>query len=139
VILLGSERANPWVELVENQLNFRFGYDVKSRQSYFENQQPRPGELPSYRNDEVVSYCRVAFGPNLDKTGSILIISGTEMEGTEVGGEFLTSEKWISTLRRRVPLDRNGRFPNFEVLLRANKIGGPASGFEIVAHRVPQP
>jgi hypothetical protein len=138
VVLLGSERANPWVELVESQLNFRFGFDGKLRQSYFENRQPRAGEAASYRNDAVVSYCRIAFLPNLDRAGNILVISGTEMEGTEVGGEFLTSEKWISNLRRYIPLDRNGRFPSFELLLRANKIGGPASGFEVVAYRTMQ-
>ena len=138
VILLGSKRANPWAELIENQLNFRFGYDGKLRQSYFENRQPRAGEPSSYRNDDVTSYCRIAFLPNLDKTGSILTIAGTEMEGTEVGGEFLTSEKWISSLRHFVPFDKNGRFPSFEVVLRASKIAGPASGFEIVAHRTPR-
>jgi hypothetical protein len=85
VILLGSQRANPWVELIEGQMNFRFGYDAALRQSYFENRQPRTGEPASYRNDDVTSYCRIAFLPNLDKTGNILTIAGTEMEGTEVG------------------------------------------------------
>jgi hypothetical protein len=88
-----------------------------------------------YRNDNVTSYCRIAFLPNLDKTGNILTIAGTEMEGAELGGEFLTSEKWITSLRRLIPLDKNGRFPSFEVVLKASKIAGPASGFEIVAHR----
>jgi hypothetical protein len=138
VILLGSVRANPWVELIEGQMNFRFGFDGKSRRSYFENRYPKPGEPAAYENDDVMSYCRVAFLPNLDRGGNILAISGTEMEGTEVGGEFLTSEKWISNLRRFIVLDRNGRFPSFEVLLRANKIAGPASGFEVVACRAAQ-
>jgi hypothetical protein len=138
VILLGSIRANPWVELIEGQMNFRFGFDGKSRRSYFENRHPKPGEPARYENDNVVSYCRVAFLPNLDRTGSILAISGTEMEGTEVGGEFLTSEKWISNLHRFIALDRNGRFPSFEVLIRASKIAGPASGFEVVASRTAQ-
>ncbi|HEY1496348.1 MAG TPA: hypothetical protein VGF49_17470 [Candidatus Solibacter sp.] len=136
-ILLGSKRANPWVELVEDQLNFRFGFDGAVRKSHFDNRQPRPGELPVYRNDDVTSYCQIALLPNLDRTGRILVISGTEMEGTEVGGEFLTSESWLANLRRVVPLDRNGRFPFFEALLKANKIAGPASGFEIVAVRLP--
>lgn len=137
VILLGSIRANPWVELIEGQMNFGFGFDPKLRRSYFANRHPRPGEPARYENDDIVSYCRVAFLPNLDRTGNILAISGTEMEGTEVGGEFLTSEKWISNLRRFVPVDRNGRFPSFELLLRASKIAGPASGFEVVACRTP--
>jgi hypothetical protein len=138
VILFGSVRANPWVELIEGQMNFRFGFDAQSRRSYFANRHPKPGEPATYANDNVVSYCRVAFLPNLDRTGNILAISGTEMEGTEVGGEFLTSERWISNLRRFIPVDRNGRFPGFEVLLRASKIAGPASGFEVVASRTTQ-
>jgi hypothetical protein len=138
VILLGSKRANPWTELVANQMNFQFGYDGASRQSYFTNRQPRPGEHLTYGNDYDVSYCRIAFLPNLDKTGKILVIAGTEMAGTEAGGEFLTSEKWVSNLRRVVPLDGNGHFPSFEVMLKATKIGGLGSNFEVVAHRIPQ-
>jgi len=139
VILLGSRRANPWVELVENKMNFRFGFDDSSRQSYFENKQPKRGEQATYRNDSVVSYCDIAFLPNLSGTGNILVISGTEMEGTELGGEFLTAERWISGLPRFVPMDRNGRFPYFEMLLKSSKIGGAAPGFEVIASRLPQP
>jgi hypothetical protein len=34
--------------------------------------------------------CDLAFLPDLSHTGNLLVISGTEMEGTEAGGEFLT-------------------------------------------------
>ena len=44
VILLGSSRANPWMEVIAERLNFRYGFDQKSRYSYFENRDPRPGE-----------------------------------------------------------------------------------------------
>jgi hypothetical protein len=135
VILLGSKRANPWVELAEPQLNFRFAFDTDSRQSYFENRQPRPGEQPAYRNDPVLSYCQIAYLPNLARTGNLLVISGTEMEGTEIGGEFLTNERSLSTLRHFVKPDRTGKFPYFELLLRSSKIGGASPGFELVAFR----
>jgi hypothetical protein len=136
VVLIGSRRANPWVELVEGQLNFRFGYDAAVSQSFFENRQPRGGELAVYRNSPAVSYCDLAFLPNLSHTGNLLVISGTEMEGTEAGGEFLTSPRGMATLRRYVKLDGSGRFPYFEVLLRSSKIGGAAPGFEVIAVRV---
>lgn len=56
----------------------------------------------------------------------------------ELGGEFLTTERWISGLPRFVPMDRNGRFPYFEVLLKTSKIGGASPGFEVIAYRLPQ-
>jgi hypothetical protein len=133
LILFGGKRVNPWIELVENQMNFRSASDASSHQPYFENTQPRSGEMKTYRNDPRVGYCRIAFLPNLSKTGNLVVISGTEMEATEAGGEFLTNEAWLSVLRKRVPTDGSGRFPHFEILLRANKVGGAAPAFEIVA------
>jgi len=134
VVLIGSRRANPWVELVESQLNFRFGYDAAASQSFFENRQPRAGELAAYRNDPAVSYCDIAFLPNLSNTGNVLVISGTEMEGTEAGGEFLTTARGMEMLHHYVKLD--GRLPYFEVLLKSSKIGGAAPGFEVIATRL---
>ena len=136
VVLIGSKRANPWVELVEGQLNFRFGYDAAQSQSYFENRQARAGEAAVYRNSPAVSYCDLAFLPNLSHTGNVLVISGTEMEGTEAGGEFLTTPRGMATLQRYVKVDGSGRLPYFEALLRSSKIGGAAPGFEVIAVRV---
>jgi hypothetical protein len=135
VVLIGSKRANPWVELVEPQLNFLFGYDSATSQSFFENRQPRAGELRVYQNDPALSYCDIAFLPNLNKTGNLLVISGTEMEGTEAGGEFLTTPLGMATLQRYVKLDGNGRLPYFEVLLKSSKMGGAAPGFEVIVVR----
>ena len=99
VILLGSIRANPWVELIAERLNFRFGFDQKSRYSYFENLAPRAGEEKLYPTDSGMSYCHIALLPNLGRTGNILAIAGTEVEGTEGGGEFVTNERSMSQLR----------------------------------------
>src|SRR5205823_1306714 len=99
VILLGSIRANPWVELIAERLNFRFGFDQKSRYSYFENLAPRDGEEKRYSTNSGVSYRHIAFLPNLGRTGNILAIAGTEVEGTEGGGEFVTSEQSMAQLR----------------------------------------
>jgi hypothetical protein len=37
-----------------------------------------------------------ALLPKLSQTGYILLIAGTEVEGTEAGGEFLTNDRSIS-------------------------------------------
>src|SRR5205085_412405 len=111
VILVGSARANPWEELIQDRLNFRYGFDQVARYSYFANLHPRSGEAPLYRTDSGMSYCRIAFLPNLTGTGNILAIAGTEIEGTEAGGEFVSRERAVRQLQSHVRPDATGRLP----------------------------
>jgi hypothetical protein len=138
VILLGSRRANPWLELFENQLNFRSGFQEQPPVSYFENHAPLPGESAIYRGTswEKEGYCRVAFLPNLTRRGNILVISGTNMASTEAGGEFVTSERWMQQLASTMNLSKQARFPYFEVLLKVELLQADAPKFDIVAHRI---
>ena len=136
VILLGSPRANPWVELIAERLNFRYAFDQTLRYSYFENRAPKPGEPKLYRSDSGTSLCQIALVPNLNRTGSILIIAGTEVEGTEAGGEFLTDERSVSQLTAALGRPA-GKLPYFEVLLKGSRVGGLARRFEIIyAHPI---
>jgi hypothetical protein len=139
VVLLGSSRANPWMELIQDSLNFRFGFDQKSHFAYFENRDPRSGEMKIYRTDSSVSYCQIAFLPNLGKTANILAIGGTEVEGTEGGSEFITSERSLAQLESVVKPEKDGHLPYFEALLKSSRIGGATPGFSIVAVRFPHP
>ncbi len=138
VVLLGSPRANPWVELIESKLNFRYTYDQTTHHSAFQNHAPRPGEQASFPTDSSSSYCRIAYLPNLSGNGNILNIAGTETEGTEGGGEYITSEKTLSQLQRRLGVT-HGPFPYFEVLLRSDRVGGATPQLSIVATRIIQP
>ena len=132
VILLGSTRANPWVEVLADRLNFRYGFDQTLRYSYFENRSPPTGEQPIYRSDATTSLCQIALLPNLSQTGYILVIAGSEVEGTEAGGEFLTNERSVARLTSAILKGRSGKLPPFEVLLRGVRVGGLAPRFEIV-------
>jgi len=143
IVLLGSSRSNPWAELFENQLNFRFVYDEATHSATIENKAPMPGEAARYKvqisggSHLEEGFCRIALLPNSGRNGDILLIAGTEMEGTEAGGEFLTSEQGISQLRRRLKLNATERFPYFEVLLKTTRLGGAAPSLEVVTHRLP--
>jgi len=139
VVLLGSSRANPWTELIQDKLNFRFAFDQKSRYAYFENREPRSGEQREFRADANVSYCQIAYLPNLSQTGTILAIIGTEVEGTEGGSEFVTTEASLQQLRRLLPGDHGSRFRYFEALLKSSRFAGSAPSFSIVAVRALTP
>lgn len=138
VVLLGSPRANPWVELIENKLTFRYVYDQTSHYSGFQNLAPKKGEAISFPTDARTSYCRIAYLPNLSGNGSILNIAGTETEGTEGGGEYITSEKSLEKLRQNLGAGE-GPFPYFEVLLRSERVGGATPQLTIVPTRLIHP
>jgi hypothetical protein len=139
-ILSGSRRANPWVELFEERLNFRSRFDEEGRRSYFENMSPRAGEEASYEVTwDRQGYCRVAYLPNLDGTGSVLLISGTDMGSSDAGAQFITSERWVGELRSALGLRGRQPVPYFEALLRTELVLTTAGAFEMVAHRVHGP
>jgi hypothetical protein len=138
VILLGSRRANPWMEFFENQLNFRSGFDETGPRSYFQNHAPQPGELATYPVTwGSLGYCRVVHLPDPTRNGTVLLISGTAMVDTEAGGAFVSSNAWIRTLRSTLQMAPQDRFPYFEVLLKVEYMAhNAAPRFSIAAHRI---
>ena len=138
VVLLGSPRANPWVELIERELQFRYAYDAATQHSAFRNQDAKGGQTVNFLTDSKTSYCRIAYLPNLSGNGNILNIAGTETEGTEGGAEYVTSERTLEQLRQRLGV-KSGPFPYFEVLLRSDRVGGATPQLSIVAARLIHP
>jgi hypothetical protein len=139
-VLSGPNRGNPWVELFEHQLNFQSRYDEDVRQASFANLAPLPGEESAYVVEwDRVGYCRLAWLPNRGGTGSVLIISGTDMVSSDAGVEFVTSERWVKDLLSRLAVGEGDPIPHFEVLLRAQLALGAVTSFEIVAHRAITP
>ncbi len=134
-ILLGSRRANPWVSLYEEQMNYRAGFEESPRLAYFTNRSPNPGEPREYRGRfGSLGFCRVAFLPNKDG-GSAILITGTDMASSEAGGEFLTSDTWLRVLRRALGLREDEPFPHFEAVLRCQVVNNSAPQFQFVTAR----
>jgi hypothetical protein len=139
-ILSGSRRGNPWVDLFEDRLNFRSRFDEDKRMSYIDNVAPADGEQPVYEvRWDRLGYCRVAYLSNLDSTGSVLLISGTDFSSTDAGAEFITSERWVRQLFGALGVASGKPIPHFEVLLKAQLVLGAAPSFEMVAHRLIPP
>ena len=139
IILIGGPRSNPWVELFENRLTFRFAFTRQGAPASIRNQSPKPSELPLYETEQknesaTEGFARIALVPNLDKTGRVLLIAGTTSEATEAAGEFFLDGQAAQTLAREL-----GRQPGagdgFEVLLETKAIGGTVQHSRIIAHR----
>jgi hypothetical protein len=140
VILLGSPTSNPWARLFGEKLNFQFEWD-QSRRGEFRNRSPRAGEQAVYAmrsnpGESGEAYAVVAFVPNVNGDGHVLLIAGTTAEGTEAAGEFITDEARASAALRAIGIDPAGPPRYFEILLVAKAIAGSASQSTILASRL---
>lgn len=140
LVLLGSSRSNPWVDLVVEQMNFRLEYEGSPPRGIIRNVEPRASEPASYQatasaRDSGAALGLIALLPNLDRTGSIVVIAGTTMEGTEASAEILLREEHFAGLMRFLNAENLTNYPYFEAVIRARSIGGAGSSPEILAVR----
>lgn len=131
VILIGSSIANPWGELFENRTNFTAKSNGDTP-TYILNRSPFSGEQSVYTPSGSVGYCTVAYLPNPDHNGSILLLEGTGSEATEAAGDFLLSEDQLSSFQKTLHLKK---FPYFEVLLRTSQVRGTPLSTALLAYR----
>ncbi len=82
------------------------------------------------------AYAVVAFVPNVNGEGHVLLIAGTTAEGTEAAGEFITDEARASAALKAIGIDPAGPPRYFEILLEAKAIAGSASQSTILASRL---
>jgi hypothetical protein len=141
-VLIGSRRAIPWVQLFEPELNFIYQEDKLKHQFYFRNVNPKPGELAAYvpteKDGVQETYADVAFLPNLQNNGSILILSGITMAASEAAGELVLRSSFAAELSQM--LGKEGiRDKYFEILLKSDTVAGTVRDFQIVTHRIIKP
>lgn len=136
-ILIGSEEANPWVELFQPQMNFRFYLEPGvNKAPVFVNTHPKTGESAVYANEgEERTYGIIAFLPNLNSTGHVLIIAGLNMAGTQAAGTLLLTPSLIMPALERAK-STNGSLEPFELLVEAGNVATNASTPHIVLERV---
>jgi len=142
-IILGSPRSNPWGTLFQDQLDFDFVRDPKSSsREIVRNKRPEAGELlryvPSARGWETGhAFAIVALVGSPNQTGKVLLLAGTNAEGTEAAGQFVTN---LAEFARA--LEVRGIGPgvpacDFQILLQVSTIAGSSAKIEVVAcHRL---
>jgi len=137
-ILIGSQHSNPWTELFQDNMNFVLQYQPEVDDSLILNRHPLPGESASYRNlwdeDSHRTYAVLAFIPNLDGTGHVILLEGLNMAGTEAAGDFLLDDQTIDPILQKARLP-DGTFRPFELLLETRSIGADSPKARVIAER----
>jgi hypothetical protein len=139
LILIGSLEADPWLELFQHQMNFILQDDKLKGPLQIENKKPMPGERSSYLYDEHdpshFGFASVAFLPNLSGTGSVLVVQGFTLAGTQAAAEFVADDRDFDSLFDPV-VERQQALPHFEILLRTMDVNGIGSRPSILAYRI---
>ena len=136
VILIGGKKANPWVHLFDNQINFVTDYDHEHAHAFVGNLHPKPGEQPIYivprYPDSLVGYSVIAYLPSPSGTGNAIVLAGTDSDATSAAAEFLTSEEQLERFKTMI---HASQIPYFEVLLKTSHVSGTSFNSELVAYR----
>jgi len=140
-VFLGSSYSNPWVALYDRKRNFQTQVDAVSMRTSIINKKPKANERASYLmlgedGAPGATYGLVAFIPADGATGNVLIIEGTNMEGTEAAGSMILDPKLARDVLALTGVSDNSRsHPFFEVLLESKALAGTPSRTRVVAAR----
>lgn len=138
-ILVGSSYSNPWVELFEKNLNFRFNYKATPNASFIRNTDPHAGELPIYQNDATApshqTYGVIALTHNLNSAGSVLIVEGLTMAGTQAAVDTVFDSHAVQPILEKAR-NEDGSLRPFEILIETRSFGSNSPQANIVATRI---
>jgi len=136
VILIGGKKANPWVHLFDDQMNFVTDFDNGRSAAFVADLHPRPGEQAryevSYEPNALVGYSVIGYLPNPGHTGNAIILAGTDSDATDAAAEFLTSEDDLEKFENVLHVKS---LPYFEVLLKTSRLSGTSLSSELLAYR----
>lgn len=146
VVLLGSRRSNPWLELFEPSMNFVLSGQNGPEGPSLVNKFPKPGEPKSFsmpsrlevhgaEGNSVDSYALAALMPNPSGHGMAFIVEGLSMEGTEAAGELITNLDRFGALLHQIGVKKGEPVKPFEMLLKLTAIPGGYGQSELCAYR----
>ncbi|HEY6333104.1 MAG TPA: hypothetical protein VI756_27520, partial [Blastocatellia bacterium] len=139
LVLIGRPLSNLWNQMFESKVNFRFYSDLQRNVISCQNKSPEPGEqaeyLPVDEGAKRIVYASVAFLPNLNNEGNVLIIAGDSSGAQDIAAEFVTDSKLLEGFARKIGRE-TGPLPHFEALIRTTTLAGVAEEPEVIAYRI---
>jgi hypothetical protein len=142
-IILGSPRSNPWGALFQDQMDFEFVREPEFKWEVVRNKRIQPGELPRYVPtaggwETGHSFAIIALVGNPNQAGKVLLVAGSNAEGTQAAGQFLTNTAQLARTLQAHGIDPGGPACHFEILLQVRTLAGSPSTLDVVAcHRLP--
>ncbi len=136
-VLIGSNEANPWIELFQPHMPFRFSINVGTgKPSGILNVHPRPGEEELYGTpNKEHTYGLIIYVPNLTATGHVLIVGGLNTAGTEAATTFLLTPSLMMPTLQRAKAAHGGLQP-FALLVGADNVAANASAPQVILERI---
>jgi hypothetical protein len=116
-------------------MNFSAEYDSNRSVDFIRNRAPSAGEQETYApppSPSTGGYCIVAYLPNPQQAGKVIILAGTDSAATEGAGDFITSEDQLSRFQKMLHVTT---LPYFEVVLKTTNLNGTPIDAKIVAYR----
>jgi hypothetical protein len=145
MVFLGSSYSDPWIREFDPERNFALSViNGHEGRLCFSNKSPENGEPRLYcdgaeNGSTHESFGLITFLPNLRNSGNILILEGTDMQGTEGAADFITHFDSRAEIQRYVTQVGRTRPPYFQLLLRIGVVGSAPGKWEVVAHRILSP
>lgn len=147
VVLIGSHRSNPWIEVYEPGLNFDLGQDPHTGAPLFRNRSPLPREASAYaipamldeegaEKEEFTSYGVVALLKGCGSRGRAVLDEGLNMQATQAGGDLLTDPQRLDTLLRSIGHKPGTTVTPFEVLFAITSLPGGYDNPKVIAYRL---
>ena len=141
-ILIGSPNYDPWIQIFDNNQNFKMVYNGAENSTSIFNRHPVKGEQAVYKwsvsDPQRTGYALVSLADNLDSTGKVLLIEGTTMGGIDAATDFLFHSEQMDPVIRDA-IDKNSKPSNFELLLETNTYLGGSIKTKVIAERVHSP
>jgi hypothetical protein len=136
LILIGSVYSIPWIQLLDNDLNFHLFYEPKFGRAHIENRHPAAGEAAIYANQwngvNETDYAVLALIPNLNHTGQILMLEGLDGSGMYALRDVLFGDKGLQYILKKCTRP-DGTVRPFEALLEASSVDSHSTGIRIVS------
>lgn len=139
-ILLGGPWINPWGQLFESRLNFRFiPLPDNPSSSSIHNINRLPSEPAIFAEHQegalTINYARVALVRNLSNDGYVILIGATSPEAMEAGGRFIVKQGQLAELVRFFKVSSPAALPFLEVVLEVQGLQSVPEDVHVVAER----
>jgi hypothetical protein len=147
VVLIGSHRSNPWVEMYEPGLNFELEQDPHTGAPAFVNRAPRAGEareytIPAMYDTQTIdektytSYAVIALLKGCGTRGFTVLLDGLNTQATQAAGDLITDPQRLELLLRSIGHKPETSVEPFEALIQMTSVPGGYDNPEVVAYRI---